>query len=295
MEKSFWKYTGSPSAWHLTVALYFAFAFGAARFILDRFIFRWLAIWLLIGSGGTTRLTLDGRTRRKLVKCTESLWKLTYYLTIEFFTVATAYREPWFRGVSVTQYFIGWPHHEIKLPLKLIYMCQCGFHIYSIAALLLWETRRKDFPVMMAHRAVTVILISSSYVSSLFQIGAVILLLHDASDVFLEAAKIFKYSVNEPGARLCFGCFALSWFILGLIVFPFWVIWSSRGFYFSCKTMDLSQAYNKLLYCFFNTMLFTLLFFHLYWWKLICCMVVMQMQSLGRVVEDIRSDSEEDD
>lgn len=61
-----------------------------------------------------------------------------------------------------------------------------------------------------------------------FRIGAVILALHDASDVFLEAAKVFKYSGSELGASVCFGLFALSWLVLRLIIFPFWVIRSSR-------------------------------------------------------------------
>ncbi|PHU30429.1 hypothetical protein BC332_02522 [Capsicum chinense] len=48
---------------------------------------------------------------------------------------------------------------------KLIYMCQCGFYLYSIAAFLVWETRRKYLVVMMSHHIVTVILISFSYIS----------------------------------------------------------------------------------------------------------------------------------
>lgn len=63
---------------------------------------------------------------------------------------------------------------------------------------------------------------------SFFQIGAVILALHDASDVFLEAAKVFKYSGSELGASVFFGLFAVSWLVLRLIFFPFWVIRSSR-------------------------------------------------------------------
>ena len=61
-----------------------------------------------------------------------------------------------------------------------------------------------------------------------FQIGSVILALHDASDVFMEAAKVFKYSENELGASVFFGCFAISWLILRLIFFPFWVIKATR-------------------------------------------------------------------
>lgn len=53
----------------------------------------------------------------------------------------------------------------IRPSLILTYMCECGFYLYSIAALLTWETRRKDFSVMMSHHIVTVILISFSYMT----------------------------------------------------------------------------------------------------------------------------------
>lgn len=61
-----------------------------------------------------------------------------------------------------------------------------------------------------------------------FRIGSIVLALHDASDVFMEAAKVFKYSEKELAASVFFGCFAFSWLVLRLIFFPFWVIKSSR-------------------------------------------------------------------
>ncbi|PIN06055.1 Protein transporter of the TRAM (translocating chain-associating membrane) superfamily [Handroanthus impetiginosus] len=287
--ESIWTQSGVPSIWHFSIAIYFTFAFVAARFILDRFIFRRLAIWLL--SRRTTHLKLNEETRAKLAKCSESMWKLTYYGTVEFCILTTIYQEPWFRDIKA--YFTGWPNQELKLPLKLIYMCQCGFYIYSIAALLTWETRRKDFSVMMSHHVVTVILISYSYVTRFFRIGAVILALHDASDVFLEAAKVFKYSGSELGASVCFGLFAVSWLVLRLIFFPFWVIRSSS--YHTPAVLILSEPYDAALYYLFNTMLLTLLVFHIYWWILICSMIRRQLKNRGKVGEDIRSDSEDDD
>ena len=44
-------------------------------------------------------------------------------------------------------------------------MCQCGFYVYGVAALLAWETRRKDFAVMMSHHVITIILIAYSYLT----------------------------------------------------------------------------------------------------------------------------------
>ncbi|CAL9218292.1 unnamed protein product [Arabidopsis halleri] len=57
-----------------------------------------------------------------------------------------------------------------------------------------------------------------------FRIGSIILAIHDASDMFMESAKIFKYSGKKVGASLCFGLFAISWFLLRLVFFPFWII-----------------------------------------------------------------------
>lgn len=44
----------------------------------------------------------------------------------------------------------------------------------------------------------------------------------------MEAAKVFKYSEKEFGASAFFGLFAISWLLLRLIFFPFWIIKSTR-------------------------------------------------------------------
>ncbi|XP_051145247.1 ceramide synthase LOH2-like [Andrographis paniculata] len=286
--ESIWANDGPPSAWHLFASFYFVFAFVAARSILDRFIFRRLAIWML-GRRSSSNLNRD--TMAKIAKISESMWKLTYYATVEYCVLATIYPEDWFADIKA--YYTGWPNQEMKLPLKLIYLCQCGFYIYSITALLTWETRRKDFSVMMSHHIVTVTLISVSYVTGFFRVGSIILALHDASDVFLEAAKVFKYSGKELGASILFGLFAISWLVLRIIIFPFWVIRSV-----SCYSPDvliLSDSFYAALYYIFNTALLTLLVFHIYWWILICNMITRQLKNSGKVGEDIRSDSEDDD
>ncbi|CAK9184221.1 unnamed protein product [Ilex paraguariensis] len=146
---------------------------------------------------------------------------------------------------------------------------------------------------MMSHHIITVFLIGYSYITSFFRIGSVILALHDASDVFLEAAKVFKYSEKELGASIFFGLFALSWLILRLIFFPFWIIKSSS--YHLCQFLRLSEVYHMSLYYIFNTMLLTLLVFHIYWWILIYSMIMRQLNNRGKVGEDIRSDSEDND
>ncbi|OAY45629.1 ceramide synthase LOH2 [Manihot esculenta] len=282
-------HNGSQDPWHFFFAIYFAIGFVAARLFLDKFIFRRLAIWLLTKK--SVPLRIDEATRATIVKCSESMWKLIYYAAVEVCVLKITYNEPWFRNTR--EYFRGWPDQELKLSLEILYMCQCGFYIYSIVALLTWETRRKDFTVMMSHHVITVILIGYSYIARFFRIGSIILALHDASDVFMEAAKVFKYSGKELGASICFGLFAISWLVLRLIFFPFWVIKTSS--YDFADFLDLSKAYIISLYYIFNTMLLMLLVFHVYWWILICSMIMRQLRNRGRVGEDIRSDSEDDE
>ncbi|CAH8392745.1 unnamed protein product [Eruca vesicaria subsp. sativa] len=126
-----------------------------------------------------------------------------------------------------------------------------------------------------------------------FRIGAIILALHDASDVFMETAKIFKYSEKEFGASVCFALFAISWLLLRLIYFPFWIIRATS--IELVHHLDMAVAEDTIMYYSFNTMLLMLLVFHIYWWYLICAMIVRLLKNRGKVGEDIRSDSEDDE
>ncbi|KAE9607276.1 putative ceramide synthase component Lag1/Lac1 [Lupinus albus] len=285
---SIWSNDDKPNAWHYSLAIYFALACFLLRFLLDRFVFRRLAIRMLTRGKTASRITKEMQV--KIGKCSESMWKLTYYATVELFILKIIYPEPWFSNTKL--YFEDWPNHELKSPLKIYYMCECGFYIYSIAAILTWETRRKDFGVMFSHHVITVFLIGISYLTSFFRIGSIILALHDASDVFLEAAKVFKYSGREFGASMCFGFFAVSWLILRLIFFPFWVIRATSTDLLKC--LNLSETFPMFLYYTFNTLLIMLLIFHIYWWMLICAMINRQLKNRGKVGEDIRSDSDDD-
>ncbi|KAH9715857.1 LAG1 longevity assurance [Citrus sinensis] len=109
--------------------------------------------------------------------------------------------------------------------------------------------------------------------SRFFQIGSIFLALHDASDVFMEVAKVFKYFENELGATVIFGLFAISRVILQLIFFSFRVIKCTR---------------DMFIYYMFNTMLLMLFVFQIYWWVLISSMIWRRLKS-GKLREDIRS------
>ncbi|XP_010257851.1 PREDICTED: LAG1 longevity assurance homolog 3-like isoform X2 [Nelumbo nucifera] len=226
-----WQQESYPQYDDFKVLPFLALFFPAVRFFLDRFIFEKLGRLLIFGKGHQMLEADIEERRRKLKKFKESAWKCVYFLSAELLALSVTYDEPWFTN---TRYFwVGpgdqiWPDQKIKLKLKGLYMYAAGFYTYSIFALIFWETRRSDFGVSMSHHVATVILIVLSYILSFARVGSVVLALHDASDVFLEVGKMSKYSGWERIASFSFILFVLSWIILRLIYYPFWILRSTR-------------------------------------------------------------------
>ncbi|KAI3964376.1 hypothetical protein MKX01_024993 [Papaver californicum] len=253
-----WEKESYP-VYHDFLALpFFALFFPLVRFFLDRFIFEKLGRRLILGAG------------KKIYKFKESAWKLIYYLSAEFLALIVT----------------------LKLKLKGLYMYAEGFYTYSIFALMFWETRRSDFSVTMIHHVAILILIVLSYILRFARVGSVVLALHDGSDVFLEVAKMSKYGGFNKMADAAFFCFALSWLILRLFYYPFWILWSTSYEVLQIFDHDKHRVDGPIYYYLFNTLLFCLLVFHIYWGVLILRMFVEQIKARGRVSDHVRSDSE---
>lgn len=293
-----WEQESFPEYEDFAVLPLFALFFTSVRFFLDRFVFEKLGRRLIFGKGYQMLDVKTEERKKKLRKFKESAWKCIYFLSAELLALSVTCDEPWF--TNTRYYWVGpgdqvWPDQKIKLKLKATYMYAAGFYTYSIFALIFWETRRSDFGVSMGHHVATVILIVLSYILSFTRVGSVVLALHDASDVFLEVGKMSKYSGAEWIASFSFLLFALSWMILRLIYYPFWVLWSTS--YEVILTLDKEKHPVKgpIYYYVFNTLLFCLLVLHIYWWVLIYRMLVKQVQLRGQISEDVRSDSEDED
>ncbi|KAJ4973597.1 hypothetical protein NE237_006771 [Protea cynaroides] len=293
-----WEEESYPEYKDFIALLFFALLFPAIRFFLDRFVFEKVARRFILGKG---HQMLDAETKErshKIKKFKESAWKCIYYLSAEILAISVTYDEPWFTN---TKYFwVGpgdqvWPDLKIKLKLKGLYMYTAGFYMYSIFALVFWETRRSDFGVSMTHHLATVVLIVMSYIVRLARAGSIILALHDASDVYMEIAKMSKYSGFEKLSSFSFVLFVFSWIILRLIYFPFWILWSTSYEVLQTLDKEAHKVYGPIYYYVLNTLLFCLLVLHIYWWILIYWMLVKQIQARGRMSEDVRSDSEGED
>ncbi|XP_047323465.1 ASC1-like protein [Impatiens glandulifera] len=281
----------------------FAFFFPSVRFFLDRFVLEKLGRRLIFGKGKENLEIETDEREKKIGKFKESAWKCLYFISAEILALFVTYNEPWFTD---TKYFwVGpgdqlWPDQKLKLKLKGLYMYAAGFYTYSIFALVFWETRRSDFGVSMGHHVATVILIALSYILRFARVGSVVLAIHDASDIFLEMGKMSKYCGAETLASISFVLFVLSWILLRLIFYPFWIIWSTSyevilALDDETHKVDGRFYYHRIYYYVFNTLLVWLFILHIYWWVLIYRMILRQIQAKGKVSEDVRSDSEEED
>ena len=56
------------------------------------------------------------------------------------------------------------------------------------------------------------------------KVGTMVFLCHDINDVFMELAKMAKYTDAKTAPNVIFGLFTLSWILTRLIYFPLYVI-----------------------------------------------------------------------
>lgn len=299
--QAWWNAESYPSINDLYLFPVFALCFPAVRYVLDtyiferagrRYVFRRAGPALMAGVSDADRAALE-KTHNKFK---ESCWKSCYYFTAETFALSITYDEPWFTNSRM--FWVGpgdqvWPDIMVKTKLKLFYSFTGGFYMYSIFALVFWETRRKDFSLSMGHHIATTFLIVTSYLARFSRICSLVVALHDASDVFLELAKLSNYSQFELGATLNFALFALTWLVLRILYFPLHVIRSTSIEVLSALRIYAGMWWVPFVYYFFNSLLIMLYVLHLYWFVLI--LRVIHKQIFAGALKDARSDDEDDD
>ncbi|KAH0460857.1 hypothetical protein IEQ34_008432 [Dendrobium chrysotoxum] len=290
-----WELESYPAYEDFLVLPFLVLFFPCVRFFLDRFVFEKVASRFVLGSKFEKVDSETEEGRKKIRKFKESAWKCLYFLSGELLSLYVTYNEPWLKD---TRYFWEgpgdqiWPDQKIKLKLKASYMFAAGFYTYSIFALMFWETKRSDFGVSMSHHVATVVLIILSYIFRFARVGSVVLAIHDASDIFLEIGKMSKYSGYEQIAGFSFLLFVASWIILRLIYYPFWILRSTSYEVVLSLNKEKHKFEGPIYYYVFNTLLFSLLVLHIFWWVLIYRMLVKQIHLRGHITDDVRSDSE---
>jgi len=137
------------------------------------------------------------------------------------------------------------------------------------------ETVRGDFREMFIHHIVTNLLVFTSGFFRTHRIGAVVMIIHDVSDIFVDLSKLANFVKWKTATTVCVVMMILVWMITRLIALPFVVIRSiifEHHFVLEDKNWLCKEAYEiSLPYCmlFFAILLTALFFLHLYWFGII--------------------------
>lgn len=271
----------------LGVVLAVMLALPILRGLLDVMLFKPLGRLLILGN---FRKAPNVRERSVIVKCQESSWKACVYLSMALLAFA-ATDTRWLKDTRMlwTGCTMLPCEHDAGSAVRWVYVIEMGFYAQAIPSLIFWEVRRKDFLESLAHHIATLILICYSYWLNLTRVGVLIVMLHDVNDIFLELAKLARYTGRDLLPNALFVVFLLSWIASRLMVFPFWVI---RSVLVDAKAVALK--YNVNLhphYEIFSGFLLFLLGLHIYWTWLI--IKVLSNVVTGNHADDVREDDDD--
>ena len=233
------------------------------------------------------------RTREEVVlgKFTEVAWKLLCHVFLTCYGAwAVLARTRWMWDSDSC--WAAFPNIKVSKAVYWYYMLEFGTFGHEMLALFV-EVKRSDFWAMFIHHVSTLALIAGSYTLNFIPIGALVMIVHDAADFFLEIAKIFNYMCKaRPWAQkitdFFFVAFAVVFFLTRLVVFPIHVWWFNS---MMVPRKYLGYHYEGL--GILNAFLFVLICLHTYWMYLIIRMALKMMAS-GEAPNDERSDDDED-
>ncbi|KAK3592979.1 hypothetical protein CHS0354_023201 [Potamilus streckersoni] len=217
-------------------------------------------------------------------KFREVSWHFLFYLTMFIYGLVILWNKPWF---SQTKYcWINWPQQHVTSDLYWYYMIELGFY-WALVFSLLTDHKRKDFTEMVTHHVATIVLLYFSWLFNFVRIGSLVLVVHDASDYWMAAAKMANYCKKQKLTDSLFGIFLIVWIVSRLGIFPFVCIYAT-----------LIQPYHYVMdrtcgcHFFFNFFLILLQVLHILWSVMIFRIVIGKL--VKGQVEDVRSDSEDD-
>uniref|UniRef100_A0A0S7EIP0 CERS6 n=1 Tax=Poeciliopsis prolifica TaxID=188132 RepID=A0A0S7EIP0_9TELE len=122
-----------------------------------------------------------------------------------------------------------------------------------------WQLSLQDFLIMFLHHVAAISLIVFSYVNNMARVGTLVMCLHDAADVLIEAAKMANYAKCQILCNLLFAMFAILFITSRLGVYPIWILnttlfesWEIVGPYPSWWVFNLLLVLLQLLHSFWS-------------------------------------------
>ncbi|XP_035273714.1 ceramide synthase 2 [Anguilla anguilla] len=216
-------------------------------------------------------------------KFREACWRFVFYLSAFIGGLIALYDKPWL--YDTREVWTGFPKQSMLHSQYWYYIVEMSFY-WSLLFSVAFDIKRKDFKEQIIHHFATLILLAFSWCANYIRIGTLVMIIHDASDVLLESAKLFNYAKWEKTCNIIFILFAVVFMVTRLIIFPFWLI--------HCTWVYPVVSYPPFFgYYFFNVMLLLLQLLHIFW----ACLILRMLKKFlfGNLTRDERSDNEEDE
>ncbi|KTG44249.1 hypothetical protein cypCar_00041217 [Cyprinus carpio] len=172
----------------------------------------------------------------------------------------------------------------------LLFVCHAStlfftlLHVFLIFIIIINLLAESDFLLMFLHHVATISLITFSYVNNMARVGTLVMCLHDAADILLEAAKMANYGKCQRLCNVLFVMFALVFISSRLGVYPVWIL-NTTVF----ESWEIVGPYPS--WWVFNVLLVLLQALHTFWSYLIV-RIACRAISRGKVSKDDRSDIE---
>ncbi|XP_059163335.1 ceramide synthase 2-like isoform X2 [Physella acuta] len=218
-------------------------------------------------------------------KFCESSWRGLFYFFIFWYGVYLHLDKVWF--YETMQAWAGWPHHNVTDDIYWYYMIEGAFYI-SLLFSLFTDNKRKDFTEMVIHHVATLLLMGMSWVNNFVRIGTLVLLVHDAVDSWMEAAKVSKYIGYDKACEILFFIFMIVWVLTRMIIFPFRIIRSTM-FEAPAGLNDPTVGWCTM-WSVYNILLVILQILHIIWFYYIC--LIAHDAIRGQMQKDSRSSLE---
>lgn len=174
-------------------------------------------------------LSKTAKKNSNLNKCCEQIWKLCLHGSMclyEIYILNTYNWTIWFDPSLIYSPHV-WSTH-----LDTLYVIQFGMWVYAAISHKFFEPHRKDYIIMYFHHLITLLLLALSYYAGWQEMGLLVLLVHDSSDIMIDLLKIFNYMSLDGYSNYfiveqTFILNLLYWLWSRLYIFPLRIIQST--------------------------------------------------------------------
>lgn len=161
-------------------------------------------------------------------------------------------------------YFENYPCNKLPSILDDLYIIKFTFHFYELPYSLMYHRNRRDFSEFMLHHLVTIGLIVFSYSMNFIEVGIIIMLICDTTDIFVGLFKILDTITNMKTALPLYMAMLISWGYLRVYFYPVHVV---MAVYYESKTKE--HPVFPIITNFFLGFLFLLHILNVFWFYLI--------------------------